>query len=290
MDLLDAGDDEADATGGERVARDRLRREHADLLAAVRFAGRHQQDLVLGPQRAVHHAHEHHDADVVVEPRVDDERLQRRGRVARRRRNARNDGLEDVVDPLARLRAHADRVMRGDADDVLDLGDDPVGLGRGQVDLVQHRHDGDALLGRRVAVGDRLRLDSLRRVDDEQRAFAGGERARHLVGEVDVARRVDQVEVVDAAVARRVGERRRLRLDRDPALALEVHRVQHLGLHLPVGEAAASLDEAVRERRLAVVDVRDDGKVADQVQGGSGAAKQRGTVPVPLCRRKDVEF
>ena len=101
--------------------------------------------------------------------------------------------------PSPVLALHADRVVRGDADDVLDLGDDAVGLGRGQVDLVQHRDDGDALLGRRVAVGDRLRLDPLRRVDDEQRALAGGERARHLVGEVDVARRVDQVEVVDAA-------------------------------------------------------------------------------------------
>ena len=78
------------------------------------------------------------------------------------------------------------------------------GLGRRQVDLVQHRHDLDALLDRRVAVGDRLRLDALRRVDDQQRAFAGGERARHLVGEVDVARRVDQVEAVGLAVARRV--------------------------------------------------------------------------------------
>ena len=111
--------------------------------------------------------------------------------------NARDHRLEDVVDALAGLRAAAQRVVRGDADDVLDLLDHAVGLGRRQVDLVQHRHDGDALLDRGVAVGDRLRLHALRGVDDEQRALAGGERARHLVGEVDVARRVDQVEVVD---------------------------------------------------------------------------------------------
>ena len=52
VDLLDAGDDEADAAGRERIARDRLRREHADLLAPVRRAGRHQQDLVLRLQRS----------------------------------------------------------------------------------------------------------------------------------------------------------------------------------------------------------------------------------------------
>ena len=51
-------------------------------------------------------------------------------------------------------------------------------VGRRQVDLVEHRHDLDALLDRGVAVGDRLRLDALRRVDHQQRAFARRERAR----------------------------------------------------------------------------------------------------------------
>ena len=55
-----------------------LRREHADLLAVVGRARGHQQDLVARLQRPVHHAHQHDDADVVVEPRIDDQRLQRR--------------------------------------------------------------------------------------------------------------------------------------------------------------------------------------------------------------------
>ena len=67
-------------------------------------------------------------------------------------------------------------------------------------------------------------------------------------------------------------QRRGLRLDRDAALALEVHRVEHLRLHLAVGQAAAALDQAIGERRLAVVDVRDDGKIAD-VLHASGAER-----------------
>ena len=137
----------------------------------------------------------------------------------------------------------------------------------------------DALLDRRVAVRDRLRLHALRRVDDQQRALARRERARHLVGEVDVARRVDQVELVDLAVARLVGQRGGLRLDRDPALALEVHRVEDLLAHLALGEAAAALDEAVGQRRLAVVDVGDDREVADQLHvlvGRSTARQNKG--------------
>ena len=66
--------------------------------------------------------------------------------------------------------------------------DHALGLRRGQVDLVEHRHHLDALLGGGVAVGDGLRLHALRGVDHEQRALAGRQRARHFVGEVDVAR------------------------------------------------------------------------------------------------------
>ena len=40
---------------------------------------------------------------------------------------------------------------------------------------------------------------------------------------------------------------------------------EDLLLHLPVWDVAAQLDEPVGERRLAMVDVSDDRKVADQV-------------------------
>ena len=76
---------------------------------------------------------------------------------------------------------------------------------------------------------------------------------------------VDQVEVVDLAVARLVVQRGGLRLDGDAALALEVHRVEHLRLHLAVGQAAAQLDDAIGQGGFAVVDVGDDGKITDML-------------------------
>ena len=63
-----------------------------------------------------------------------------------------------------------------------------VRVGGRQVDLVDDRHDFEALLDRGVAVGDALRLDALGGIDHQQRAIAGGERARDFVGEVHVAR------------------------------------------------------------------------------------------------------
>jgi hypothetical protein len=87
------------------------------------------------------------------------------------------------------------------------------------------------------------------------------ERARHLVREIDVARGVDHVELIALAVAGAVVERDALGLDGDTALALQVHGVEHLLLHLAVGESPAQLDEPIGERRFAVIYVRDDGEV-----------------------------
>ena len=54
-----------------------------------------------------------------------------------------------------------------------------------------------------------------------------------------------------------------MRLDGDAALALEIHRVEHLRFHLARLERAGDLEKSIRQRRLAVVDVGDDGEIAD---------------------------
>ncbi len=232
------------------------------MLAVEHGGAGHEQDPVLGLERSLHHPHQHHHADVVVEPGVDDQRLQGRVRIALRRRDPGNHGLEHVIDTLAGLGAHPDRVACVDADDVLDLGYDALGLRHRQVDLVEHRHDLDALLEGGVAIRDRLRLDALRGVDHQQRSFARSERARNFVGEIDVARSVDQMQAIRTAIARLVRKRRRLCLDGDAALTLQIHRVEHLLTHLALRQTATALYEAVGQRGFPVVDVGDDRKVA----------------------------
>jgi hypothetical protein len=105
------------------------------------------------------------------------------------------------------------------------------------------------------------------RVHDQERALARGQRARHLVGEVHVAGRVDQVERVLVAVARRVEEAHGVGLDGDAALLLEVHRVEDLPHGLLGVHGAREGQQAVRQGGLAVVDVGDDGEVADAGRG-----------------------
>ena len=74
---------------------------------------------------------------------------------------------------------------------------------------------------------------------------------------------VDQIDHMFCTVAAAIGEAHRLRLDGDAALALELHRVEHLAGHLALLQAAAALDQPVGEGRLAVVDVGDDRDVAN---------------------------
>ncbi len=46
-------------------------------------------------------------------------------------------------------------------------------IGIRQIDLVDHRHNREALLVREMHVGHGLRFDALRRIDNQERAFAG---------------------------------------------------------------------------------------------------------------------
>src|SRR5690606_1797854 len=55
----------------------------------------------------------------------------------------------------------------------------------------------------------------------------------------------------------------RLALDREAALALEVHADEILRAHLALLDDTCQLQHPVREGRLAMVDVRDDAEVAD---------------------------
>ena len=145
-----------------------------------------------------------------------------------------------------------------------------LGLGGRQVDLVEHRDDVQVGAEREVEVGQGLRLDALGGVDQQHGGLARLERPGHLVGEVDVARGVDHVEHVGAGLGALlvvVRDRPRhphgLALDGDAALALDVHPVEVLRPRGPLVDDPGQLQHPVGQRRLAVVDVRDDAEVPD---------------------------
>ena len=189
---------------------------------------------------------------------VEDQAAEGRVRIPLRRRHPRDEGVEKLDDALARLGAHVEDRVGGDAKHPLDLGREALGVGAGQVDLVQDGHDLEVVVDGLVGVRERLGLDALGRVDQEDGALARGQAARDLVAEVDVAGRVDQME--NALLPRHPNV---LGLDGDAALALELHRVEVLLAHVAWVDGGTELQDAIGERRLAVVDVADRAEVAD---------------------------
>ena len=104
-----------------------------------------------------------------------------------------------------------------------------------------------------------LRLRALTGVDDEEDAVHHLHDALDLASEISMPGGIDDVDGVVAPVDGGV-----LGLDGDAFLALEVHGVHGaLGEFLMGLDGAAGLEEFVHEGGLAVVDVGDDGDVAD---------------------------
>ena len=214
---------------------------------------------------ALLHADVRNHAAVRVIVGVKDQGAQRRVVVRLRRGDELHDLLHDRRDVDALLRGDRGRVLGGNADDVLDLLADALGVRAGQVDLVHDGHNLQPRVNGEVGVGERLRLDALRRVHDEHGSLARREAARDLVVEVDVAGRVDQVEHIVLAVLGMVDERHGVRLDGDAALALELHVVEQLILHVAERHRLRLLQNAVRQRALAVVNMCNDAEISDSV-------------------------
>ena len=128
------------------------------------------------------------------------------------------------------------------------------------------------VLERQVEVGQRLRLDALRGVDEQHRALAGGQRPGHLVGEVDVARGVDQVEHVVAVGPTAMACRTFCALMVMPRSRSMSIRSRYWARMCRGVDDPGELQHPVGQRGLAVVDVRDDAEVPDAGRIGAAGA------------------
>jgi len=131
----------------------------------------------------------------------------------------------------------------------------------GAVDLVDHDDHAQAERQRLAQHETRLRHGAVDGVDQQQRAVDHIQHALHLAAKIGMARCVHDVDF--HAVP---GDSRVLRQDGDAALALERVAVQDaLASRSGVAEDFRLLEHAIDQGRFAVVDVRDDGNVANVV-------------------------
>ncbi len=263
-DIFDRSGKIADHAGRQFLTGDELAgAEIADLDDLGRGAGRHHFDLHAAADTAVADPAEDDDPLVGIVEGIKDQGLQGGIGVAVGRRDVPDHSLQHVL--------HADPLLGGDqrgvggvqADDVLDLLADLLGLRGRQVDLVDDREDVQVVLQGQIDIGQGLGLDPLGRVDDQDGSVAGGQGPADLIVEVNMSWRIDQVEDILLSVPGRIDQTHGLGFDRDPSLPLQVHVVEDLVLHFTAGQEACLLDHPVCQSGFAVVDMGHDAEVSD---------------------------
>ena len=258
LGVLQTRDHIANLADGQRVDRGLGRTLDAHAVDQKVALGLHHKQCIALFDGTIEDAHRSHHTAILVKVRIQNERFERSVCIALRRRNQKDDGLQQIVNALAGLARDAHGIIGGNRQVVLDLGLNLVGMGRGQVDLVDGGHNVQIGVHGERRVGDGLCLDTLSGVDDEHRALTSGQRTRDLVGKVYMARRIDEVELIRLAVVGVIGHADGVGLDRDAALALDIHGVEQLRLHVALVDGMGELEDAVADRRLAMVNVRND--------------------------------
>ena len=138
-----------------------------------------------------------------------------------------------------------------------------IDLCAGQVNFVNHGNDEQIVLHSEQNIANGLGFHPLCRVNEEQRTFARGETARDLIRKIDMSRRINEIEFVNLTIWRRVIHANGVRFDGNTPLALEVHAIEHLILHLKFAQRLRLLEQAVGQGRFSVVNMRDNGKISN---------------------------
>ncbi len=276
--ILNAGNRD-DVTGGGNFsfgARQALECQHLiDLGDTLVFAAEAHRVLLPRTNGAAMDAADADATNIAVVIKRGNLQLQRRGVIELRRRNFRQHGVEQWLHRAALLAFGQARP----AVEAAGVNDRKIQLFLGRAKLVEqfeglihnpirtrartihlvHDHD-DLVTERERLLGHetRLRHRAFDRVHQQQRAVHHRQYALDLTTEVCVARRINDVDTRAL-----VGHRAVLGQNRDAAFALDVVRVHHALAHLFVRrEGARLLEQAVDERRLAVVNVGNDCNIA----------------------------
>src|SRR5438094_9923519 len=149
---------------------------------------------------AVDETDQHEDAAINVEPGIKKKSLERGIRIAFRRRNTIDNGLEDFFDAVSIFCADQQCVLGIHSDNRIQLFARARNICAGKIDLIDDRQDLEMVIDCKIGVDERLRLHSLRCIHNKKGALASCKASRDFITEVDVAWRIDQIQDVVTAV------------------------------------------------------------------------------------------
>src|SRR4029078_12807100 len=77
---------------------------------------------------------------------------------------------------------------------------------------------------------------------------------------------MDEIKHITLPVICFVIETNRMGFDRNASLAFEVHVVEKLFFHIALGNRSGELQNAIGQRRFAVIDVSNNGKISNKLR------------------------
>jgi len=174
-DILESSGHIPDITRTQMFDGTHVRAKNAHFKRFHLAAVRHDHQCRAGPALAVHHPDIGDHTLVWVIVRVKDEGPQRAIDIALGRADAIDYLSKQPLYPLAILRRDPEYGVFRHTQEFLNLGRNGVRISGGQVDLVDYRNDVQVVIKRQIEVGECLRLDTLRGIDNEKRALTGRE-------------------------------------------------------------------------------------------------------------------
>ena len=117
-----------------------------------------------------------------------------------------------------------------------------------------------------MSIGHGLRFDALSGIDQQHSTLTRSQTTGNFVRKIHVAGGIDQVESIVTPVLSFIDHRHGVAFNRDPSLALQVHRVEKLGFHITHFYGARHLEDTVRQSCLSVIDMGNDAEIASMVE------------------------
>ena len=197
---------------------------------------------------------------IVVEVGVENQSFEFVAITLLRRRNAVDNCIKNLIDVFASFRGNLDDFRFVTAEQIHDFCRDARHVASRQIDLINHRNNFQILLECEINVCERLSLNTLRCIDDKNRAFNSLKTTGNLIRKINVARGVDEIQNMVLPV--HVGWRE---LDSNTLLALKFHAIEELRFHLAFFDCTGHFEHAVRKRRLTMIDMRNDAKISNLI-------------------------
>ena len=194
--------------------------------------GSHHANVLPLFHGAIDDANQSHDTTICIKIRVEDQSGKRRIRITYGMRNVIHDRLKQIVYAYSRFSAGQHCIVCRDSKAIFDFRTNTLRFCGGKINLVDKRNNFQVRIHGHHGICDCLSLDTLGSIHDKYRALASSEGTRDFIREVNMTWGVDKIEMIELPIISSIIDTNRLAFDGNTAFALDVHRIEHLFLHV----------------------------------------------------------